>query len=247
MEWFGGFYLHWGLLLQLGAIIHLVKRGAPGYWLFIILIGGWIGAAAYIIVEIIPDMRFVGAGMFAGSNRKKRIADLESKIIDNPSPANFEELGELNWEQGEFAKAREAYDRSITARSDSIHVFYHRGLCSMEMGDLNSAIADLQYVVNQDAKFDYHRARALLAHLYGKAGHAEAAAANFEEVAVHSTTPETFYNYAAFLKEQGRKDDARAWAQKVLEKKKTLPRYMQRIEAPWFAKAKAMLKELQAA
>lgn len=247
MEWLGGLHGGWQLILQLGAIVHLIKRGAPFYWLFVILMFGWLGAVAYILVEVVPDARFAGAQMFAGSNRKKRIAELETKIIDNPSPANFEELGELNWEEKQYAKAREYFDKSIAARSDSLHVFYHRGLCSMELGNLEAAIDDLYYVVSRDPKFDYHRAKALLAYVYGKAGHAEHAAALFEEVTVHSTTPETYYNYAAFLKEQGRKDEARTWAQKVLDKKRTLPRYMQRIEKPWFVKAKAMLKELQAA
>ena len=39
----------------------------------------------------------------------------------------------------------------------------------------------------------------------------------------------------------------REWAQKLLAKKRTLPRYMQRRERPWFRKGKALLKELASA
>jgi hypothetical protein len=60
----------------------------------------------------------------------------------------------------------------------------------------------------------------------------------------HSNTPETLYAYSAFLKSQNRNDEARDWAQQLLQKKRTLPRYWQRIERPWFRKGEALLKEL---
>jgi hypothetical protein len=66
-------------------------------------------------------------------------------------------------------------------------------------------------------------------------------------VAQFSTTTETLYNYAYFLRLAGRREEASEWAQKLLAKKRTLPRYMQRYERPWFRKGKALLKELTAA
>jgi len=41
--------------------------------------------------------------------------------------------------------------------------------------------------------------------------------------------------------------EARECAQKILDKKRTMPRYVQRRERPWFGKAKTFLKELSAA
>ena len=57
---------------------------------------------------------------------------------------------------------------------------------------------------------------------------------------------ETLYNYANYLKLAGKKEEAREWAQKLVAKKRTLPRYMQRVERPWFRKGKALQKELAA-
>ena len=59
-----------------------------------------------------------------------------------------------------------------------------------------------------------------------------------------STLSETCLNYAAFLAAQGRKAEAREWAERVLARKATMPRYLQRRERPWFGKAKALLKGL---
>jgi hypothetical protein len=112
------------------------------------------------------------------------------------------------------------------------------------MNDFAAAIADLERVVATDRKFDYYRAAGLLADAYVRTGDLQSAEPLFAEVTQISTTPETLYNYARFLKTANRRDEAREWAQKILAKKRTLPRYMQRRERPWFRKGKALLKEL---
>lgn len=66
----------------------------------------------------------------------------------------------------------------------------------------------------------------------------------FAPAAQYSTTPETLYNYANYLKLTGQKSEAREWAQKLVAKKRALPGYMQRVERPWFRKGKALQKEL---
>jgi hypothetical protein len=112
---------------------------------------------------------------------------------------------------------------------------------------LPGAIPDLERVVTADRKFDYYRAAGLLADAHARTGQLERADPLFAEVTQISTTPETLYNYASFLKTVNRPDEAREWAQKLQAKKRTLPRYMQRRERPWFRKGKALMKELASA
>ena len=59
-----------------------------------------------------------------------------------------------------------------------------------------------------------------------------------------STLSETYFNYASFLAAQKRPAEAREWAERILAKKPTMPRYLQRRERPWFRKAGALLKRL---
>jgi len=236
----------WGFLVQAVALVHFARRRPESYWLYIILFGGFLGASVYIVVEVLPDVGLV-RGVFQGFGRRSRIQALEIQIIDNPSAGNYEELGELCLEQKQFAKARAAFDKAIAARSDSPHAFYNRAKCYLGLGDLVGAIPDLEHVVRIDAKFDYYRAAGLLADAYARTGQLERAAPYFAEVTQFSTTPETLYNYANFLRLQNRRHEAREWAQKLLVKKRTLPRYMQRMERPWFRKGKTLLKELSVA
>ena len=244
----GGLSSHfypWGFLVQGVALWHFVKRRPEGYWLYIIIFGSVLGAGVYIVVEMIPDLGLL-RGVFQGFGRRSRIQAVETQTLDNPSVGNLEELAELYFEQKNYTKTRELLNRAISTRSDSPHAFYLRAKAALGMGDYAGAIPDLEYVVGKDPKFDYYRATGLLGDAYAHTGHLEKAAIYFAPAAQFSTTPETLYNYANYLKLAGKKEEAREWAQKLAAKKRTLPRYMQRVERPWFRKGKALQKELTA-
>jgi len=94
----------------------------------------------------------------------------ETDILDNPSAANFEELGEMYLDEKKFEKSRGAFTKAIAPRSDSPHTFYLRGKASVGLNDLAGAIADLEIAVRSDHKFDYYRAAGILANAYAHTG-----------------------------------------------------------------------------
>jgi len=108
----GHLFYPWGGLLQILALVHFVKRRPETYWLWIILIGGPIGASAYLLVEAAPDARLLG-GVFQGFGRRSRIQKLETDILDNPSAGNYEEVAELYLEEKRFQQARQAFSKAI--------------------------------------------------------------------------------------------------------------------------------------
>jgi hypothetical protein len=243
MEWLIYHFYSYGILLQAAAILHFIRRRPENYWLWIILLGGGLGATVYLVVEALPDLGLL-RGSFQVFPRRKRIKELEAMVMDNPAAGNYEELADLLREDGKFARARECYDKAISTRTDSPDPFYRRALCELELGDLNQATADLERVVSLQPKYDFQRAPGLLAHALGRTGQTERAAKLFEEVTRISTLSETQYNYACFLAAQGRTEEAREWARRVLSKKPNMPRYLRRRERPWFRKAEALMKQL---
>src|SRR6266849_6169234 len=105
----------WGLIVQGIALWHFVKRRPENYWFYIIIFGGVLGAGVYLAVEMIPDLGLLGA-VFQGFGRRSRISELETRILDNPSAGNLEELAELYFEQRKYGKAREALNQAIAVR-----------------------------------------------------------------------------------------------------------------------------------
>jgi len=238
-----GNFLQYGLILQAIALTHFVRRRPDTFWIWVILMGGGIGATIYILIEVIPD-----AGLLRGAvqvfPRRKRIRYLEAAVLDNPSVGNYEELGDLYLDDGQYAKARACFDRVITPRTDAADPYYRRGLAEMALGDHQAAVADLEQTVRIDPKYDYQRAAGLLAHELGAVGRTDEALAQFAAVTETSTLSETQYNYAALLASSGRPGEAKEWAQRVLAKKPTMPAYMRRRERPWFRKAAALIKKV---
>lgn len=241
---FIGLFYPWGLVLQALAIVHFVRRRPDNFWLWIILIGGGLGALVYIAAEVIPDAALLRASL-TGFSRRRRIRELEAIVLDNPAVGNLEELADLYLDEGKFARARELYDKVITPRSDSLHPVYRRGLAASALEDFPAAVADLERVVARDPKYDFHRAIGMLANALARTGQAARAEELFKAATDISTLSETYYNYASLLAAQQRTSEAREWAQRILAKKPTMPGYLRRRERPWFRKAKALLKQLR--
>jgi hypothetical protein len=246
MGYFYSFLFPWNLIIQAIAIVHFIRRRPDTYWLWIILVGGGLGALVYIAVEVLPDLGWLRTS-FKVFPRRRRIRELEAIILDNPSAGNYEELADLYLEEGQHARARQCYDKAISSRTDSPDPFYRRGLAEIAMGVFAAAVPDLERVVSKDPKYDFYRASGLLAHAYAQTGQAEKADALFARTTQISTLSETYLNYASFLAAQGRNAEAREWTQRILAKKPTLPGYLRRRERPWFRKAKGLLKQLPAA
>ena len=246
MGFFSAFLNPWSFLLVAAAIIHFIRRRPDTYWLYIILFLGPLGAGIYLLVEALPDLGLLRQS-FKVFPRRRRIRELEAAILDNPSAGNYEELADLYMEDGNFAKARSCFDKAISSRTDSTDPFYRRGVCEVELGDFASVVPDLERVVLRDPGYDFQRARGLLAYAYANTGQPEKADQLFQQVTVISTLSETYYNYANFLVSQGRKEEAREWARKILAKKPTMPGYLRRRERPWFRKASGLLARLSIA
>jgi hypothetical protein len=235
----------WGVILQAVALIHFIRRRPDTYWLFIIIFLGPLGALVYIFIEVIPDLGLLRHS-FEGFPRRRRIRELEAIVLENPAVGNYEELGDLYLDEGNFKRARECYDKAISSRSDMPDVFYRRGIAEIQLGDFAAAVPDLERVVSRDRKYDSNRAAGLLAHAYANTGQPEQADELFQEVTQRSTLSEIYYNYATFLASQNRIAEAREWSQRILAKKPTMPGYLRRRERPWFRRANGLLKRLAA-
>lgn len=234
----------WGVLLQALAIVHFLRRRPETIWMYVILFLGPPGALIYILIEVVPDLGLL-RHVYDAFGRRTRISQLEAVVLENPSAGNYEELGDLYLEEEKFARARECYDKAISPRTNHLDPIYRRGIAAIHLNDFTAATADLEHVTVREPKYDSYRAVALLAHAHANNGRAAEAEALFQQAIEISTSSETYLNYATFLASQNRNQEAGQWAERVMAKKPTMPRYLRRRERPWFRKASALLKRLK--
>ncbi|MBZ5567554.1 MAG: tetratricopeptide repeat protein [Acidobacteriia bacterium] len=235
------------LLLTVFALVHFFKRGSGNYlWVFLIIFLPTIGPIVYIIVEVLPELRS-GPASRASSGwlaNRKRIKYLEAVVLDNPSAGNYEELADLYLQDENYARARECFDRAISSRTDLPDPFYGRALCSLVLSDIARATPDLEKAVAMNRKHDYGRALGLLAFCYAQTGKAEAAETLFREALATSTLSETQFRFAEFLAAQGKTDEARDWAQRVVNKRAALSGPLRRADTRWIRQSESLLKQL---
>src|SRR5260370_36037181 len=86
------FLYPWGFIVQILAIVHFLRRRPENYWLYIIFLGGFLGASAYIVVEVLPDITLL-RGVIHGFGRRSRLQTLETQILDNPSAGKYQAPG----------------------------------------------------------------------------------------------------------------------------------------------------------
>ena len=206
---------------------------------------GALGALIYFVVEVVPDAGLLRAS-FQQAGRRRRISELQAIVRENSAIGNVEELADLSFDEGQYAKARELYGQVLASpQVTSVDPYYRRGVSALMLGDAAAAIPDLERVVRSEPKYDIYRATGLLAHAYAQAGIPDKAAAQFHAATTASTLSETYFNYASFLAAQQRYDEARDWTERILAKKATMPRFARRQERPWFRKAEALRKKLK--
>lgn len=240
-----GHLFGWGTILQVAAIIHWSRKRPATYWLFIIIFFGFLGALAYFLVEGL-DFDAMGRSI-RGPSRRRRIRELQALIRDNPSAGNYEELGDLLLTEKRYAEARAAFDEALSQRTDSVDPFYRRGIAEFELGDFAAAIADLERVVKQEPKYDYSRARCLLAQALARAGRTAEAEAAFDSLVSSTTSCEATISAAEFYATRGRTRDARELAESMLARRATMPAYQKRRDRAFLRRGTKLLRRIPAA
>ena len=231
-----------GIVLMVLALVHFVRRQPSFYWLYLIFFLGPLGALIYLAIEWLPELFDPGA--FRSLERGRRVREVEASIRQNPSAGNYEELGLLRLDKGDWAGARACFDRALAQRTDSPDPFYRRGLAEVELGDFTAARADLERVVTADASYDFQRAAGLLALADWKTGDIDRAQRLFEQVLRTSTLTETQLHYAEFLAETGHRDLARQQALRIRDKRAQMPGFQRRRERKLFRRNSALLRKL---
>ena len=243
--------MHAGLLvtlLSLGFMIHAAKTGRFMPWFYVILFLPGIGAAAYVVVELLPAWFGSYGGRARGQiasrlNPSGRYRQLKDELLVVDTIANRAALAEESLRLGKFEEALAQYD-AILAKplGDEPGFLLGRARAEFGLGRAADAVATLEALRSKWPSYQSSEGQLLLAMSLEAAGRNEEALAHYEAAGRHYPGPEPRVRRAQLLRRLGREADARELAAEVVADLNRAPPYVRKSQSEWLLRARKIVR-----
>ena len=231
--------------IQIGLIVHVMKTGRPLYWCFVLLMAPGIGALAYIIVEILPNLQndVRAKRAFRGIRRTLNPeGDLRRRQLEQRISGSVDAARHLATELMDKRRYGEAVTHYRTALSG---IYEHDpdlllGLASAQFGDGDAAGSKQTLDTLKEMNPEYHSPEGHL--LYAKAleelGDLERAEEEYSVLAGSYPGVEARIRYAQLLERVDKQDLAREEYAAIIAAAELAPRHFRRAQKEWLTAAK---------
>lgn len=234
------------LALDAFCIIHAAKTGRFWPWAWVVLFLPGIGAAAYVVMEFIPEWRASVSGQRAAGNIQKkldpdrRLRELRERFELSDTIGNRVELARECAAVGRFDEAVTLWD-GVIAQPLGEEAKFHQERAAALLGagraaEALQALAELKRIWPDHQSQEGHL---VLARSLASCGRIDEAVAEYRELTNYYVGPQPGLDLARLLRAQGRVAEAVSVAED----------YIRRIErSPKFNREqyKAQLSELKA-
>ena len=242
-------FLILGGLVTLLLVVHCFKTGRDRYWIYILFIAPGLGAAAYIVVEILPDFfrsltgqkisRKVKNSLNPSGELKKRSRD----FARSRSAESTHRLAEELMERKEFAEAEELYRDSRKGMFEFDPVLMQgQAQALFELGQFDETVKIMDTLINEVPDYRSQAGHLLYARAHAEAGHKAQAIEEFDVLVDYFTGPEARVRYAEYLLKNGDREGAQHQCEQVMETVELSPRHYLRTHKEWIGRAKSLVK-----
>jgi hypothetical protein len=236
------------ILLDITLVYHASRTGRLQPRAFIILMIPALGALAYIVVELIPEM-LSGPGAQQARRRvanrldpEKLYRELCDRLAATDTIANRAALAQECLKVDRFGEAEGHYDHILQLPMGSEPV-YAVGKAKAEFGRNRpaDALATLDDLQKRWPDFQSAEAHLLYARALAEVGRVDEALEEFHAVAAYFPGAEARVRYALLLKLVGRTAEAKVVFTEVLLQMKRAPAYLREAQAEWLSIAEKQL------
>lgn len=232
-------------VIQLLMIVHVMKTGRQTYWVIILLIAPGIGAIAYFLVEILPDLQGSFAARRAMRNVKRTLnpgAELRQRQLEHRLSGSVDAARHLAAELMEAGR----YGEAITHFRSALSGLYEHdpdmmlGLATAQYGDGDAAGCRETLDALREHNPDFESAEGHL--LYAKALEAgdelDAAREEYSALASYYPGAEARVRYAQLLERMDKPELARQEYAQILAASELAPKHFRKAQKKWIAQAK---------
>lgn len=220
-------------------LLHAVRTGRNQMWIWILLMLPIGGAMAYVFVEVVPSMQGPDLSRLPWFE-KQHIARLEAELAESGTMDQRVELAELYLKYGRTADALAVVEPQLEGPfRNHHHLIYLTARLRVENGLWAEAEAALARLDEAGTSLRSRERRLLTARIRAGQGRLTEAEDLLRDLAKSNDGEEPRYRYAAFLRAQGRHQDADAVIAAMVKWWKHAGGPYRRLEKVWVSRARA--------
>ena len=217
------------------------RRGRDGWWIWIIIFTGGIGAFIYFITQYWDGTR-IEHSLWQRLTAGGRIRDLQARTHHLDTAGAYEELGDAQAGVQRWKDAETSYREALKRDASGLHAQVRLGYALIALERHDEAWSLLAPVYKTQPRFDDDK---LIRHL----ARCQAARGNFPDarnlyeyfLRKHSYT-EVQIEYAKMLLDSGDADAGRKALLEIIDDAQHAPKFAQRRDRRWVREAKRLIK-----
>lgn len=240
------------IIVQIAFVVHILKTGRNTTWIWIVMMLPAAGAAAYFLIEMLPDLM----GTRTGWQARKKVNELISPNRDlNRANDNYEiadtvenstRFAAEHLSKDQFAEAKELYDKCLSGiHEDDPHLFYGRAQAEYGLKQYESVKQTLDDLIRLNPDFKNVDAHLLYAKNLQKLGETDKALEELEVLNETYPGPEATYRYAMMLDGLERGHESKALLERILKNAQLADKHYRQRYKSWIKLAKDALAQRQ--
>lgn len=236
------------ILLQVALVIHILKTGRNTLWIWLIILVLPIGAIAYFVVEILPELMGSRTAKRAATGLRKTVdphRDLRAasqKLAVNDSVDSRRKVADQLLERGRHDEAMEHYRAAMTG------IYSHEPLLMLGLakaqfakGQIGETRQTLDELIANNPDFKSPEGHLLYARALQGEGNVDKALSEYKALSKYYSGAEAMYRYASLLRQQGQIEPANAMLKDLLANAELAGAVFRREQQEWLDAAKREL------
>ena len=235
------------LIFQVLLIVHCIKTGRNTIRIYVLAILSYAGIAAYLFVEVLPELYGSRTARRAGRSVKRMLdptGDLrkyEQQARVGTNVANLQQYADELVRQGRFDDAIAEYRKALTGLYEhDPNLMLGIARAQFEKGDARATRMTLDDLIRLNPEFRSHDGHLLYARALEAEGNYSKALEEYAALAPGYPGAEAPVRYAQLLKAQGRADESRKVARELLDGAKIAPAHYRRAQRFWLDQAEKL-------
>lgn len=233
------------LIIAIIAIVHVIKTGRSSLWIGVLLALPGIGAIAYFIVEVLPDLnssRGIDQTLKKSFSPNKTLNEAKHDYEIADTVDNACKLADANLEKNNYSEAASLYRKALAGiYENNPDIMYKLSVCTFGLNDYLETRSLLEELIEKNPDYKNQDGHLLYARVLAKLGETDKAIEEYKILVDYYSGPEPAYHYGLLLKSNDRLDEARRMFTSILEKSSKSANHYRKLHKEWIDKARKEL------